>query len=136
MEELAHLPQGALNVVLGVEGGEGVLKDHLHAASQLLELGAVKTGQVHAVNRHRAAGGVHEAHDAAAQRGFSAARLPYDAENLAPVYVEAHVVQRLEHAVFSNRVVFFEAAHLDHDGIAFTHCGASFSRNSGSRKHW
>ena len=80
-----------------VQGGVGVLEDHLHPAGELLVLGsALLAHHFLAVKDDLAVGGLVELDDGATQGGLAAARLTHEAQGLALVDVKGHVVHSLE----------------------------------------
>ena len=82
----------------GVQGGNGILEDHLHIPRQVpLVLLAHPAGNAPAVEVDLAAGGVVQADDGAARGGLAAAAFAHQAEGLPPVHLEGHVVHRLDH---------------------------------------
>ena len=83
-----------------VEGGVGVLEDHLDVLVDTLELGPVELGDVLVAVDDLARGGAVELDDAAAERGLSAARLADDAEGLSFIHVERDVRESMSVTTF------------------------------------
>ena len=70
-----------------VQGGLGVLEDHLHLAVQNACLLALRPVDVLAVEEHLARRGLVEPHQDPSRRGLAAPRLPHEAKGLAPVWI-------------------------------------------------
>ena len=79
-----------------VEGGEGVLEDHLHPAPGGLQGGPPQAEQVDPVQHRAARGGLFQPEQGLAQGGLAAARLAHHAQGLAPGQVERHPVHGLQ----------------------------------------
>ena len=95
------------DVHAGVQRGVGVLKDHLHLGPQFEELALTDLGDFLAVKPDFAAGGLLQAEHCFAQSGFAAARLTHDADGLACMDGEVHIVYRVQFSVGST-VVFLQ----------------------------
>ena len=95
----------------GVQGGVGVLEDHLGFPGKGLLFGPVELGDVAAVEQDGAGGRLVELDQSAADGGFAAAGFAHQAQSAAPGDVEADSVHRLEH-VFAGGEVFFQIFHL------------------------
>ncbi len=76
----------------GVEGGEGVLEDHLHAAAEGAELAGVGGEDVGGIEGDGAGGGLDEAQEHARDGGFAGAGFADEAEGFAAVEGEGDVV--------------------------------------------
>ena len=77
----------------GVEGGIGVLKDHLKIAPRLAQLRRRQGVQVLPIEQDVATGGGVQRHDEARQRGFAAARPAHDAQAAPGVQCQVHIAQ-------------------------------------------
>ena len=108
----------------GVEGGVGVLEDHLHLAANGLQLTGGQLGDVLAVQNDLARGGVIDADNGAGAAALAAAGLPHQAEGPALAQGEAHIVHRVDDAALACRKMFGQVLHLK-DGLF--HHFASFS---------
>src|SRR3954447_3783106 len=103
-----------------VERRVRVLEDHLHLATERLELALREAGDVPAAVLDRPAGRVEQAGDQARRGGLAAAGLPHQAERLALHDVERHAVDSvhgadlaLEQDPARDREVLDEVADLD-----------------------
>ena len=90
----------------GVERGVGILEDHLDVFAAVAQLMLGKLGEVNARKDDLAARGVVQVDDRAGKRGLAATRLAHQAERLACVEGERHVVHGGE-----------VLALLAHDGV-------------------
>ena len=81
-----------------VEGGVGILKDHLHAGAEPAQLVVVERRQVLAVEEDAAGGRRVELEDGAAGGRFAAAAFADEAEGLAAGNVERDAVDRFDEA--------------------------------------
>ena len=97
--DLQRLFKGRIDLLLGVQGGVGVLEHHLDLPPEVEHLLAVELGDVlelaAVVEQHAAAGGPLQHHHSLAQGGLAAAGLAHDAQRLALVHVQAHAVDGL-----------------------------------------
>ena len=89
-DDLAHrLP--------GVQRGVGVLKNELHVLTHTAHLAQTQLPDVLALEEYLPGGGFDEPEDSAPGGGLSAARLPHQAQGLAPLKGEGHIVHGVEH---------------------------------------
>ena len=82
--------------VAGIDGGVGVLEDHLHAGAEGFQLPGGGCRHLGAVVDDGAGGGFVEADEEAARRGLAAARLADHAEGFSLFYIEGDVVDGVE----------------------------------------
>ena len=76
----------------GVEGGEGVLEDHLHAPAELAQVAAAGGEDICAIEQHGAGGGFDQAQQHAGYGGFAGAGFADQAERFAGIDVEGDVI--------------------------------------------
>ena len=91
----------------GVQGGVGVLEDHLDVLGELLALLALQVRHVLALKEDLAVRGLVQADDGAAERGLSAAGLADQAEGLALFDGEGDVVHGAQQLFMADGEVFF-----------------------------
>ena len=84
----------------GVQGGVGILEDHLYAPPKLAELLPLIPGQVLAPEPHRAGGGRDQIDQQLAQGGLAAAGFPHQPQGLPLVDGEGHVRHGVHGTVF------------------------------------
>ena len=96
-----------------IEGGIGILEDHLHPARESPRLGSVETGGILAVEDHLAAGRRIDALDRAAKRRLAAAGLADEAEGLSPLDGEIDAVDRLHHPSARDREMGAQPVQLE-----------------------
>ena len=89
-----HLAQGLGDGEPRVEGGEGILEDHLGPAAEGQQILRRQAQHVLAGEAHLAARGRGEAQDGAAERALAAAALAHQAEGIALLDGEADAVDR------------------------------------------
>ena len=117
----------------GIEGGIGILKDHLGVGTNGQQLLLRQGGHVPALpfvmEPYFSGRGVHGPQHAAAHRGLAAARLANQTQGFARMDLEADIVHRLdpalhtaEHALFDG-VVLAEALDFDQGLGPFAHAG-------------
>ena len=109
----------------GIEGGVGVLEDHLHLAAPGLELLLGHAGDVLAVQHDLPGGGVVHADDRPGAAGLAAARLAHQAQGLPSADGEGHPVHRVDHGVPPRLEVLGQAGDFQN---AIAHTAASFRK--------
>ena len=82
-----------------VEGGIGVLEDHLHLPADGAHLLGLEAGDVTPVKRDLARLWLDELDDRTCRGGFAASGLAHQAEHLALLHVETDVVDRVDHLI-------------------------------------
>ncbi len=100
----------------GVEGGVGVLEDHLDLGQRPVPAAQAKGGHLPALERDRPAGGGGEPADRPRQRGLAAARLADQADDLAGRHAQAGPRHRpygrtARRPVVDDQVVHGQQAH-------------------------
>ena len=128
-----HLGDGVIYRHTGVEGGVGVLEDHLHLGAEPAERIALHVGDVRAVEADGAAGGLIQPENGAGQGGLAAARLAHQTQVFPLEELEGHVVDGLEVALFLplehiagrplQRKPFAQVFHLQQQGTGISHGG-------------
>ena len=94
--DLGHLPQGRADLLLGVEGGVGVLEDHLHVPAKGKQILTGQVGDIPALEVDLASGDGLQTEEGAAQGGLAAAGLTHDAEDAALGDRDGHVADGVE----------------------------------------
>src|SRR5699024_6736580 len=89
LDGLADEPHDALP---GVQGGEGILEDHLHLRAHGAHTAAAVIGDVRAVEDDLTCGGLQKLENGAAGGGLAAAALAHDAQGLSLLNGEVHAV--------------------------------------------
>src|SRR3712207_9454908 len=79
-----------------VQGGLGVLEDHLHLPVEDSPFLASRPVDVLAREDHLSAGGFVEPHQDPPCRGLAAPRLAHEAQSFAPLYLQRDSIYRLE----------------------------------------
>ncbi len=88
--------QGVAHGVHGVQGGEGVLEDHLHAPHVRAEGPAASQAGLGAVEQHLPARDGDESGQQPGDRGLAGPRLPHHGQDLAAVELEVHAVHGVD----------------------------------------
>ena len=91
-----------------VEGGIGVLEDHLHLPADGAHLLGLEAGDVTPVKRDLARLWLDELDDRTCRGGFAASGLAHQAEHLALLHVETDVVDRVDHLILQRESSLFE----------------------------
>ena len=120
-----------------VERGVRVLEDDLHLAAHRLQLGALRVGDLLAVELDRARGRVEEPDHEAGDRALPAAGLADEAEGLAAAELERDAVDRLHRAdllleddAARDREVLDEVVDLEEGGFAAHDACISFQSSA------
>ena len=110
---------GVLDGEARVQRRVRILEDQLHVAAQALHPARQDAEHILAVEPHAAGVRLHQAEDQARQRRLAASRLAHDAQGLAPLHLERHVVHRahpglraVEHSAAQGEVLA-QAARLE-----------------------
>ncbi len=139
-KRLAH---DRANRLTRVQRGIWILEDHLHLASDRLQLGALGVGDVPPVEMHRPRGWLEQPHRKPRRRALPTARLADDPQRLAAHHLQAHAVHRphrpdlpLPHDSPGDREVLHQIAHL-HQWLHRAHDDFSHNprRTFGSSRH-
>ena len=77
---------------VGCQAFKRVLEDHLEVTAQSAQLAATDPGDIDPADRHRTGTGLLQAHDGSGHRGFSAAGLPYQRDDLALMDLQVDTV--------------------------------------------
>ena len=76
------LGEGRVDGHAGIEGGVGILKDHLEVETPFLDGGGPQSAEILSLEENFAGGGRLELHDGAGEGGFAAAGLPDESQDL------------------------------------------------------
>jgi hypothetical protein len=96
-----------LNVVdrhARVEGGVGILKDHLHSCSHVLHALVIQGENVFTVVQRFSGTLLLQSENGPSQSGFTAARFADHSEDLSAVQIEAYTVNSLEKRSWSGQL--------------------------------
>ena len=119
----AHAPDAEreaddlLDGLVGVERGEGILKDHLHPGAEAAEVRGRQREQVDAVKPDAAAGRLFEAADEATECSLAAAAFADEAEGLAASDLERDTVDGPQDALLASREVLGQILGFEQDVV-------------------
>ena len=118
-----------LDGLVGVEGGEGVLEDHLHARTEVAKVRGREGEEVDAVEPDAAPCGLFEAADETAEGALAAAALAHKAEGLAPSDLKGDAIDGPQDAVLPGRKVLGQVFGSE-EGVIGCHARRSHSSSS------
>lgn len=92
------LGEGRVDGHAGIEGGVGILKDHLEVETPFLDGGGPQGAEILSLEENFAGGGRLELHDGAGEGGFAAAGLPDESQDLTLFNPEADPIDSAHQA--------------------------------------
>ena len=113
----------------GVEGGVGILKNHLHLFPERLQLPLFHVGNILAVQENLSLRGIINSDNGSGAAGLAAARFSHQTQGFSLLQGKAHVVHRVHLLALPRLEVLGQVLYLQHGSI--THGSPSSPRRPG-----
>src|SRR5215213_1641219 len=95
---LQRFSQDVINRHARIEGGVGILEDHLEIRPRLSEFASAQCLEMLSSQDHRSLGWGYKLKDGPAQRGLAAARLAHQPEDLSFPQAQGHTIHGFDRA--------------------------------------